>query len=94
MRVVAAPDVVEVVTEQGGRLYVWPRTGRCCLHGLAWLEAGPEPKRGWEFESVPADGFDLYLARMARVPDELHLDVSGRRRRTVSAYWDNCAYVV
>jgi hypothetical protein len=31
---------------------------------------------------------------MARVPDELHLDVSGRKRRRVAAYWDNCAYVV
>jgi hypothetical protein len=94
VQVIASADVAEVVQEQGGRLYVWPRTGRCCLHGLAWLEAGPQPKPGWEFEPVATEGFALYLARMARVPDELHLDVQGRRRRRVAAFWDNCAYVV
>ena len=64
------------------------------MHGLAWLETGPEPKRDLTYNAVPVDGFELYLARMAKQPEELHLDVSGRRRRRVNAYWDNCAYVV
>ena len=94
MRVVASPGVAGVVSEQGGRLYVWPRTARCCRHGLEWLEAGPKPREGDTYDAVAADGFELYLARMAKQPDELHLDLSGRRRRRVNAYWDNCAYVV
>jgi len=95
MRVVASPDVAEAVRERGGRLYVWPRQGRCCAHGLAWLEAAAEPKAGVRFRAVPAEGFELYLARMARRPDELTLDVQGRgRRRRVAAYWDDCAWVV
>jgi len=94
VQVVATPGVAHAVREQGGRLYVWPRSGKCCLHGLAWLEAGPKPKAGVRFDPVPAEGFELYLARMARVPDELHLDVHGRRRKHVAAYWDDCAYIV
>jgi hypothetical protein len=95
MRVVASPEVADVVRARGGRLFVWPRQGRCCAHGLAWLEAGHEPKPGTTFESVPVEGFQLHVARMARTPTELTLDVHGRgRRRRVAAYWDDCAWVV
>ena len=91
----APPEVADAVRRQGGRLFVWPRRGRCCQRGLVWLETGQEPNPVWEYQEVPAQGFSLYLARMGRVPDELHLDVSaGRRGQRVSAYWDNCAYLV
>jgi hypothetical protein len=93
VRVIASAGAVELVRRQGGRLYVWPKLGRCCAHGLAWLETGAEPSADWKFEAVPTDGFELFLARMGRVPDELHVDVAGRRRRRVAAYWDNCAWV-
>ena len=73
MRVIASPDAVKLVRSQGGRLYVWPRSGRCCAHGLAWLETGAGPDARWAFDPVPVDGFDLFLARMGRVPDELHV---------------------
>jgi hypothetical protein len=94
VRVVASAEAVARIAELGGRLYVWPRSGRCCQHGLAWLEAAPEPPRaGFEFEPVPTSEFELFLARMASLPDELHVDVAGFRGRRVAAYWDNCAYV-
>jgi hypothetical protein len=63
------------------------------MHGLAWLEAGSSPKPGVRFDEIAAEGFELFLARMARAPEELHLDVHGRRKR-VAAYWDGCAYVM
>jgi hypothetical protein len=94
MRVVASAGVAGVVREQGGKLYVWPRKGRCCGRGVTTLETDTEPKDGVRFEHIAADGFELYLARMSHEPEELHLDVHGRRRRRVAAYWDNCAYVV
>ena len=83
-----------MIKQLGGTLYVWPREGRCCAHGLAWLEAGTAPRRGHEYAAVPAVGFELRLARMGRLPDELHLGVTGRRRRRVAAFWDGCCYVV
>ena len=93
MRVVAPPDVADVLQRQGGRLFVWPERGRCCGRGAITLETGPSAKEGVEFERVPASGFELYLARMGRLPEELHLDVHGRRRPRVAAYWDGCAWV-
>jgi len=94
VKLIASPEVGELIRRQGGRLYVWPRSARCCAHGLAWLETGPKARSGWRYDSVHAEGYELYLARMARVPEELHLKVSGWRRKRVSAYWDNCAYVI
>ena len=81
------------VRARGGRLFVWPAQGRCCGKGLAWLETASSPKAGLEFDQVPVEGFELYVARMDRVPEELQLDVHGRRRR-VAAYWDDCAWIV
>jgi hypothetical protein len=92
--VVASAEAVALIAEHGGRLYVWPRSGRCCQHGLVWLEAGPESRAGYEFEPVATAEFDLFLARMASLPQELHVDVAGFRGRRIAAYWDNCAYVV
>jgi hypothetical protein len=93
VRVVASAEAVTRIAELGGRLYVWPQSGRCCSHGLAWLEAGSEPQAGFEFEPVPTAEFELYLARMAGLPEELHVDVTGFRSRRVAAYWDNCAWI-
>jgi hypothetical protein len=91
VRVVASPEAVERVRESGGRLYVWPRRSRCC-HGFTYLETGSSPKGPWTWQPVDADGFELYLAEVGRVPEELHVDVRGSRRR-VEAYWDGCAWV-
>jgi hypothetical protein len=35
----------------------------------------------------------LFPERAVQLPDELHVEVHGRRRRRVQAYWDGCAYV-
>jgi hypothetical protein len=35
----------------------------------------------------------LFPEATARLPDELHVEAHGRRRR-VEVYWDGCAYVI
>jgi hypothetical protein len=94
MRVVAASEVVERVQSEGGKLFVWPRSTRCCSGRLTFLEASTEaPER--EFRAVGGDGFDVFLdTRLARTPEELHVELHGRRRPRLAAYWNGCAYVV
>jgi hypothetical protein len=94
MRVVASAQVAEAVRQAGGRLFVWPEQGKCCGRAAIRLATGPAPKDGVEFERVPVDGFELHLARIGRVPEELHLDVHGRKRQRVAAYWDGCAWLM
>lgn len=94
MRVVAAPEVAERVREEGGRLFVWPRTARCCRGSLTYLEVATDAPAG-VFRRVGGDAFEVFLdARMRRSPDELHVELHGRRRPRLAAYWDGCAYVV
>ena len=94
MRVVASDPAAELIQEQGGRLYVWLKRGRCC-GTVTTLAAATEPPAGKEFQRVDnGEDFALYLpATLQRLPDELHL---GLRRfpRRVQAYWNGCAWVI
>jgi hypothetical protein len=93
MRVVASTEARELVRERGGRLFVWAKTSRCC-GPITYLRASTEaPER--EFRRVEADGIDVYFsAGIRELPDELHVELRGRLRRRLEAYWDGCAYVV
>ncbi|MGZ4280541.1 MAG: hypothetical protein ACXVQ4_00465 [Gaiellaceae bacterium] len=91
---IASPQVVHRVQSEGGTLFVWARSARCCSGTLMFLEAGTEaPER--EFRAVGGDGFEVLLdTRLARTPDELHVELHGRRKPRLAAYWNGCAYVV
>lgn len=94
MRVVASEPASELIQAQGGRLYVWLKRGRCCGN-VTTLSTANEPPAENTFRQVKSGGaFELYVpAAIARLPDELHIDV-GRRRKRVEAYWNGCAWVV
>jgi hypothetical protein len=53
-----------------------------------------EPDERVDFRRAAVDELELYLpATLGRLPDELHLELRGRRRKRVEAYWDGCAFV-
>jgi hypothetical protein len=93
MRVLYSDPAAELIDERGGRLYVWPKSGRCC-GSFTMLATATDPPPGREFRRVEAgERFELYIsAGLARLPDELHLDVR-RFPRRVDAYWNGCAWV-
>jgi len=94
VRVIASPQVVHRVQSEGGKLFVWARSTRCCSGTLMFLEAATKAPEG-EFRAVGGDGFEVLLdTRLARTPDELHVELHGRRRPRLAAYWNGCAYVV
>jgi hypothetical protein len=94
MRVLASDAAEELIAEQGGRLYVWPKKARCC-NGLTTLVSsfGPPPKKDFRRADASAR-FELYLpAGLAPLPDELHVEAH-RFPRRVESYWNGCAWVV
>lgn len=93
MRVEASPEAVQLVAEQGGKLYVWAKRARCCHGSITYLETSSEPGER-PFRRVDAEGIELYLDARLGKPDELVIETSGRRRKHVHAYWNGCAYVV
>jgi hypothetical protein len=94
MNVVASAPARELIGRRGGRLYVWVRKSRCC-GGLRTLATASEPRAGVEFSRAPVEcGFELFLpVRLEPLPDELHLELR-RHPRSVSAYWNGCAWMV
>ncbi len=95
MKITAADGVREAVRERGGRLYVWTSTHRCCSGPLTLLETGAErpPGVARRFREIDAGGFELLLDMGGqRPPEELVLELRGRRRKT-AAFWNDQAWV-
>jgi hypothetical protein len=92
MRVKASASALDFVRQRGGKLYVWSQSSRCCRGRLTLLAAATEDDGRHHFRRVPADGIELYVD-LRSLPKELELDVGGRLRRSIRAYWDGCAWV-
>lgn len=94
MRLVVSAQAAELISERGGRLYVWPTRARCC-GSVTRLVSANTPPRGKEFDRVDAAGeVELYLpSGLGRLPDELHVELK-RYPRRIESYWDGCAWVV
>jgi hypothetical protein len=95
MRIRATDEVAAAVRERGGRLYVWTSSHRCCTGPLVLLETGFAPPKGEtrDFRVHDAGGYQVLLDMGAqRLPDELVLELRGRRRKVV-AFWNDQAWV-
>ena len=95
MRIRSTDEVAAAVRERGGRLYVWTSAHRCCSGPLVFLETGSEPPRGEarRFRPYDAGGYEVLLDMGGwRQPDELVLELRGRRRKVV-AFWNDQAWV-
>ena len=94
MNVIVGTGVRELVRERGGRLFVWVDRPRCCSGGAIYLSAGNDrPPERHRFGTTSLDGFELAFdgGRLGD-PDELVLEVRGRRRKHVEAYWNGCVF--
>ena len=93
MRIVASTAALSFIEESGGRLYVWPKANRCC--GGSRLLASAQPAKRRQFaQQEDVVEFELFMpAAIARLPDELHLELK-RFPRRVEAYWDGCAWII
>jgi len=56
------------------------------------LEASTSPEEGRSFTRVDAGALELYVD-LRRLPESLEVDVRGRVRRSVRAYWNGLAWV-
>jgi hypothetical protein len=94
MNVVMTPEAEELVRSRGGPLFVWVDRQRCC-GGATYLATAWERPRGRMFQRIDGPGgSELHFDDGGlRPPDELHLDIRGRRRRRVEAYWNGCVFV-
>lgn len=91
MEIVSSPEAAALIEEEGGRLFVWPRQGRCC--GPLTLAAATRPPAHRRFRRAGDAGFAVFVPEhLARLPEALHVELT--RRRRVRAFWDGCAWIV
>ena len=94
-RIRATDEARAAIKAAGGTLYVWTSEHACCSGPLTLLETATSAptKKPRRFERVSAGGFDvLYDRGLRRRPDELVIELRGRRGRVV-AFWNDQAFV-
>lgn len=96
MRVVTTPEARAFVQRRGGKLFVWPDRHRCCRVSLTFLQTSTDPPpEAFDYVRIDAEGFSVFTdPAIRRLPEELELQLRGRRRPHVEAYWDGCAYAI
>lgn len=97
VRVDVSAEAGDFVRGQGGKLWVWAaRPWMCCWGTPAFMHAATAPPPGLSGFS-PAHSAELevwFRAPGGRMPDVLEIEMRGRRRPRVEAYWDGCAYAM
>jgi len=97
VRVEVSPEAAEFVRGQGGRLWVWAARPRVCCWGTpAYLFTATEAPSDLDgFRPAGVGGLEVwYRIRGDRRPDVLEIELRGKRRPHVEAYWDGCVYAL
>jgi hypothetical protein len=95
MRIKATPEARSWVRDQGGLLFVTlsrVASARGAMRRL--LVSTDPPPDALDYQRFETKGFLLFLQPGVRPPRELHVEVVGRMRRRLAAFWNGCAFVV
>jgi len=84
----------EFVAARGGTLYLRVRHDRCCSGGLTFLDAATSvPREGGRYETLSEETPTVRLFHRGSVlPAKVSVEVRGKLRPRLVAYWDGCAY--
>ena len=84
----------QYVNARGGTLFLRVRHNRCCSGGLTFLDASTSGHGSAErYETQPHDDLDIRLLHLGSVlPSKVSVEMRGKLRPHLVAYWDGCAY--
>ena len=92
MKILSTPEARSLIQEKGGLLFVWVAGA---MRGIRTLKVSTEPPpNALAWKRVEAKGFLVFLPPWMTPPRELHVEVRGRIRRRIEAFWNGCAYVI
>jgi hypothetical protein len=82
------------VAARGGTLYLRVRHNRCCSGGLTFLDAGTDAHvDATRYETVAGADLEVRLFHLGSVlPTTVSVELRGRIRPHLVAYWDGCAF--
>jgi hypothetical protein len=84
----------EFIAARGGTLYLRVRHNRCCSGGLTFLDATTSAHRDDErYQRLNGEHPDVRLLHLGSVlPAKVNVEVRGKVRKHLVAFWDGCAY--
>lgn len=94
MRILATPAAADHIRARGGQVFVWAVSMAYGYQPVFSLEASTEsPGSGHRFERFTSGDVTLLLDTDGRaLPDSVHLDVKGRFRPRLRAYWNGNSF--
>jgi hypothetical protein len=95
MRILATPEARSFIRERGGLLFVRPRRHGLIRGGLWTLSASTDiPEGALDYQRFESKDLLVFLPPGLRPPFELIVEVRGRVRRRLEAFWNGCAFVM
>jgi hypothetical protein len=84
----------EYVRERGDTLFLRVRHNRCCSGGLTFLDASTRADGDVDrYETLSTTNPKVRLFHLGSVlPSKVSVEVRGKFRPHLVAYWDGCAY--
>ena len=84
----------DYVARRGGTLFLRVRHNRCCSGGMTFLDASTSAHRDVDhYENLSASNLDVRLYHLGSVlPEKVSVEMRGKVRPHLVAYWDGCAY--
>jgi hypothetical protein len=84
----------EFVAARGGTLFLRVRHNRCCSGGLTYLDASTNAGREADhYETLSSMNPRIRLFHLGSVlPAKVSVEMRGKLRPHLVAYWDGCAY--
>jgi len=94
MKVCMSGLAEEYVMSHGGVVFVQAKRSRCCSGTLTTLGIDTErPQNFVESAHEGASGIEVrYAGGVSGQPEELTIELRGKKRPRLAAYWDGCAY--
>ena len=79
---------------RGGTVFLRVRHNRCCSGGLTFLDASTSADRDVDqYETLNKANPEVRLFHLGSVlPEKVSVEVRGKVRPHLVAYWDGCAY--
>jgi hypothetical protein len=93
VQIVLTDEARAHIAAAGGVLYVRSHSHRCCSGPITMLDATTEaPADPSPYRSCAAAGVTVMFASPGAGPDELTIELRGRRKKHPVAYWDGCVF--
>ena len=92
--IIISSDAREFIAAHGGTIYLQVRQSRCCSGAITFLDASTAARNeAGNYVVLDTDQLKVRLLDLGvGLPDEVSVELRGKIRPRLTAYWNGCAY--